>query len=49
MTTSPDLVTPTWNRVSRANRALGRLQQGSLLVINPGLLRQPTLRREAQS
>ena len=49
LTTSPDLVTPTWNRVSRANRALGRLQQGSLLVINPGLLRQPTLRREAQS
>jgi Fic family protein len=45
----PSLATPTWNRVSRANRALGRLQQGSLVVINPGLLRQPTLRREAQS
>lgn len=45
----PTLSTSTWNRVSRANRALGRLQQGSLLVINPGLLRQPTLRREAQS
>ncbi|WP_314455737.1 Fic/DOC family N-terminal domain-containing protein [uncultured Microbacterium sp.] len=45
----PTLSTATWNRVARANRALGRLQQGSLLVINPGLLRQPTLRREAQS
>lgn len=45
----PTLRTGTWNRISRANRALGRLQQGSLLVINPGLLRQPTFRREAQS
>ncbi len=45
----PTLSTATWNRVSRANRALGRLQQGSLVVINPGLLRQPTFRREAQS
>lgn len=35
--------------MSRANRALGRLQQGSQLVANPSLLRQPTLRREAQS
>lgn len=49
LSTPPDLATATWNRVARANRALGRLQQGSLLVINPGLLRQPTLRREAQS
>ncbi|MDR6866552.1 Fic family protein [Microbacterium resistens] len=45
----PELGTSTWASVARANRALGRLQQGSLLIINPGLLRQPTLRREAQS
>ncbi len=45
----PQLATSTWARLSAANRALGRLQQGSLVVINPGLLRQPTLRREAQS
>lgn len=45
----PELSTATWSRVSRASRALGRLQQGSLVVINPGLLRQPTFRREAQS
>lgn len=45
----PALATSTWAQVSTANRALGRLQQGSLVVINPGLLRQPTVRREAQS
>ncbi|MHC2999992.1 Fic family protein [Microbacterium sp. HJ5] len=45
----PHLGTAAWSRVARANRALGRLQQGSLVVINPGLLRTPTLRREAQS
>jgi len=49
LNTPPALATNTWNRVSRASRALGRLQQGSLVVINPGLLRQPTFRREAQS
>ncbi|MGA0568553.1 Fic family protein [Rathayibacter sp. KR2-224] len=49
LSAAPDLSTSTWARVSAANRALGRLQQGSLLIINPGLLRQPTLRREAQS
>lgn len=46
---APTLSTSTWNMVSRANRALGRLEQGSLLVTNPALLRRPTLRREAQS
>lgn len=49
LTAPPELGTATWNRVARASRALGRLQQGSLVVINPGLLRQPTFRREAQS
>nr|WP_255672975.1 Fic/DOC family N-terminal domain-containing protein [Glycomyces amatae] len=39
----------TWQEVSRANRALGRLDQASLQIPNPGLLRRPTLRREAQS
>lgn len=39
----------TWQSVSRANRALGRLDQASLQVSNPSLLRRPTLRREAQS
>lgn len=45
----PVLSNETWRAVSRANHALGRLQQGSLIVRNPSLLRQPTLRREAQS
>ncbi len=49
LTAPPALRTATWNRIARASRALGRLQQGSLVVINPGLLRQPTFRREAQS
>lgn len=46
---SPSLSTGTWNAVSRASLAIGRLQQGSVLVANPSLLRRPTLRREAQS
>jgi Fic family protein len=45
----PELTTETWNRVTAASRALGRLQHGARLVTNPGLLRRPTLRREAQS
>ena len=45
----PSLTTEAWNRVASANRAVGRLQQGSHLIANPSLLRQPTLRREAQS
>ncbi|MDN3240340.1 Fic family protein [Glycomyces tritici] len=39
----------TWQAVARANLALGRLDQASLQVPNPALLRRPTLRREAQS
>ncbi|WIB77401.1 Fic/DOC family N-terminal domain-containing protein [Curtobacterium sp. MCPF17_002] len=35
--------------MARANRALGALRQGSSLIPNPGILRAPTLRREAQS
>jgi Fic family protein len=45
----PPLTNTTWRAVSRANHALGRLQQGSMIVKNPSILRQPTLRREAQS
>jgi Fic family protein len=45
----PQLANTTWRAVSRANHALGRLQQGSMIVKNPSILRQPTLRREAQS
>jgi len=45
----PTLSNASWRAVSSANHALGRLQQGSLIVKNPSLLRQPTLRREAQS
>lgn len=45
----PNLSVSTWTQVSRASGALGRLNQGAQLVRNPGLLRQPTLRREAQS
>lgn len=46
---TPNLMTETWNAIVSASHALGRLQQGSQLVPNPGLLRRPTLRREAQS
>lgn len=45
----PQLSGGAWTAVARANRALGALDQGASLVPNPGLLRQPTLRREAQS
>jgi Fic family protein len=45
----PALSGRTWTKVSRANRALGALRQGSSLIPNPGILRAPTLRREAQS
>lgn len=45
----PELTGSTWTVVARASRELGRLEQGSMLIPNPGLLRQPTLRREAQS
>lgn len=45
----PRLSGSTWTVVSRANRSLGALEQGASLIPNPGILRQPTLRREAQS
>ncbi len=44
-----DLSPETWRTVSRASLALGRLDQASLQVPNPALLRRTTLRREAQS
>ncbi|MGU3410701.1 Fic family protein [Microbacterium sp. M1A1_1b] len=47
--TEPLLSGTTWRSVARANRALGALDQGASLIPNPGILRQPTLSREAQS
>ena len=45
----PTLSTPTWHTITAASRALARLDQASMLVSAPELLRHPTLRREAQS
>jgi Fic family protein len=45
----PTLRGETWRAVSRAGHALGRLLQAGRQVPQPGLLRRPTLRREAQS
>ena len=45
----PSLSGGTWRAVSRAGHALGRLLQAGRQVPQPGLLRRPTLRREAQS
>lgn len=45
----PALSAETWRAVNAANRALARLDQASSQVMNPRLLRRPTLRREAQS
>ncbi|MFJ3384864.1 MULTISPECIES: Fic family protein [unclassified Curtobacterium] len=45
----PVLSGSTWTAIGRANRALGGLDQGASLLPNPGILRQPTLSREAQS
>lgn len=45
----PELSGVTWRAVSRAGHALGRLLQAGRQVPEPGLLRRPTLRREAQS
>jgi Fic family protein len=45
----PPLAPETWREVSSASRSLARLQQASLQVPRPDLLRTPTLRREAQS
>jgi hypothetical protein len=45
----PDLAGPTWRAVSEAGFALGRLGQAGRQIPEPALLRQPTLRAEAQS
>ena len=49
LTEEPPLSGATWRAVSRAGHALGRLLQAGRQVPQPGLLRRPTLRREAQS
>jgi Fic family protein len=49
LTEVPTLSGDTWTKVGAARAALGRLHQGSRFVGNTSSLRQPTLRREAQS
>ena len=44
-----ELATPTWMAVTRAERALARLDQAARQLPDPALLHQPSLRREAQS
>ncbi len=44
-----DLSPATWRLVSDAMLSLGRLDEAGRQVPNPGVLRRPTLRREAQS
>lgn len=46
---APQLSNRAWTAVGDARGALGRLHQGSRWVGNTAFLRQPTLRREAQS
>jgi len=46
---SVELSTSTWKAVVSAEAALARLDQAARQVPNPGLLRRPALRREAQS
>jgi Fic family protein len=46
---TPTLKTETWALVSRASVALGRLDQAGRQLLNPGLLRGPSIRREAVS
>jgi len=43
------LATKTWTAVNTATAALARLDGAARLIPSPGLLRRPTLRREAQS
>jgi cell filamentation protein, protein adenylyltransferase len=43
------LTTETWTAVNAATAALARLDGAARLIPTPGLLRRPTLRREAQS
>ena len=45
---APALTPATWQSITRAHYALGRLQQATRQVASP-LLHRPTLRREAQS
>ena len=45
----PPFETSTWAAVIQAERALARLDQAAKQIPNPRLLRQPALRREAQS
>jgi Fic family protein len=45
----PNLTRPTWRAVAEAGFALGRLEQAGRQIPEPSLLRQPTLRTEAQS
>lgn len=49
LTDEPQLEGATWHAVTRASRALARLDQASRQVPNPRLFLRPTLRREAQS
>lgn len=44
-----DLASSTWTTVAQAEAALARLDQAAKQVPEPSLLRQPALRREAQS
>lgn len=46
---SVSLTAATWNVVARAEASLGRLDEAARQVPEPALLRQPALRREAQS
>jgi Fic family protein len=46
---SVDLSASTWKIVAQAEAALARLDQAARQVPNPALLRDPALRREAQS
>jgi Fic family protein len=43
------LSTSTWTAINNATAALARLDGAARLIPSPGLLRRPTLRREAQS
>jgi hypothetical protein len=46
---TPELSVRTFNSVARARAALAALSSSARQLPNPGLLRRPTLRREAQS
>ncbi len=46
---TPELAPETWAAVSHASLALGRLDEAGQRIPNPGLLRRPSIRREAVS